>query len=57
MQDLALSEALNGPLIRLVLRADKVSIGEFARILENASSRRNRDMASAPRANHERVAA
>jgi len=40
MNDTAMSEASKDPLIRLLLLADKVSIGEFARILENAARRR-----------------
>lgn len=44
MTELTMSEALKDPLIRLLLRADKISMGEFAQILETAASRRNRDL-------------
>ncbi|SCB37516.1 hypothetical protein [Rhizobium hainanense] len=44
MTELTMSEALKDPLIRLLLRADKISMGEFAQILEAAASRRKRDL-------------
>jgi len=50
MTELTMSEALKDPLIRLVLRADKVSLGEFASILEAAASRRNRQHGESVRA-------
>lgn len=40
MQDMTISEVLRDPLIRQMLRADKVSLGDFATLLEDAASRR-----------------
>ncbi len=57
MQDLTMSEALKDPLIRLVLRADKVSLVELARILETAAGRRKSDLANRPRTNTKTAAA
>lgn len=42
MQDLTMSEVLKDPLIRQVLRADKVSLGAFAMLLEEAARERSR---------------
>lgn len=39
--DMTMSEVLRDPLIRLMLRADGISLGEFAAILEAAARRRN----------------
>lgn len=39
--ELTMFEVLHDPLIRLVLRADKVPLGEFAQILEKAARNRN----------------
>jgi len=41
MTDLTISEALKDPLIRLLLRADKVNADEFARLLEDAARRQH----------------
>lgn len=46
MQDLTMSEALKDPLIRLLLRADKVNLGDFAKVLETAANDRNRQLGS-----------
>lgn len=39
--DLTMSEVLHDPMIRLMLRADHVPLGEFAKIMENAARARN----------------
>ena len=57
MTELTMSEVLKDPLIRLLLRADKISMGEFAQILEAAASRRNRDLSKLGPADRKRVAA
>ncbi|MBW9113996.1 hypothetical protein JNB88_10140 [Rhizobium cauense] len=46
MQDLTVSEALKDPLIQLLLRADKTSLGQFAQILESAARRRHLQLAA-----------
>lgn len=40
--DLTMSEALRDPMIRLMLRADRVPLGEFANLLQKAAEDRNR---------------
>lgn len=45
MQDLSMSEVLKDPLIRQMLRADKVSLGAFAVLLEKAAQERGRRFA------------
>jgi len=40
--DLTMSEALRDPMIRLMLRADRVPLGEFARLLKKAAEQRNK---------------
>lgn len=40
-QELTMSEVLRDPMIRQVLRADGISLGSFALMLERAASRRN----------------
>jgi hypothetical protein len=40
--ELTMSEVLRDPMIRLMLRADRVSLGEFARLLQKAAEDRNR---------------
>ncbi|MDR7141910.1 hypothetical protein [Rhizobium sp. BE258] len=57
MTELTMSEALKDPLIRLLLRADRISMGEFAQILETAASRRNRDISRLGPADRKQVAA
>ena len=42
MQDLTMSQVLKDPLIRQMLRADQVSLGEFAMLLEKAAAERAR---------------
>ncbi|EHS53028.1 hypothetical protein PDO_4463 [Rhizobium sp. PDO1-076] len=43
MQELSISEALKDPLIRQMLRADKISVDTFAQLLAKAAKeRRNR---------------
>jgi hypothetical protein len=44
-----MSEALKDPLIRLMLRADKVRLGDFAATLERAARERGRQLAEADR--------
>lgn len=44
--DMTMSEVLRDPLIRLMLRADGISLGEFAAILEAAARRRNAHFAN-----------
>jgi hypothetical protein len=39
--DMTMSEVLRDPLIRLMLRADGISLGAFAELLETAARRRN----------------
>ena len=39
--DMTMSEVLRDPLIRLMLRADGISLGAFAELLEAAARRRN----------------
>jgi len=46
MQDLSMSEVLKDPLIRQMLRADKVSLGVFAELLEKAARERGRKFAA-----------
>jgi hypothetical protein len=46
MQDLSMSEVLKDPLIRQMLRADKVSLGAFAVLLEKAAQERGRRFAA-----------
>lgn len=46
MQDMTMSEVLKDPLIRQMLRADKVSLGAFAQLLENAANERGRKLAA-----------
>lgn len=43
MQDaeMTMSEVLRDPMIRLILRADRVPLGEFAKLLENAARTRD----------------
>lgn len=41
-----MSEVLRDPLIRQMLRADKVSLGAFAQLLENAANDRGRKLAA-----------
>jgi hypothetical protein len=48
MQELTMSEALKDPLIRLLLRADRISLGQFAELLERAASRRHQQLATTP---------
>jgi hypothetical protein len=43
--ELTMSEALRDPMIRLVLRADRISLGDFARLLEKAAIARNQSYA------------
>ena len=57
MIDLTMSEALKDPLIRLLLRADKITMGEFARILEAAASGRSRDLSKPVQAVRKQVSA
>lgn len=45
MQDMTISEVLRDPLIRQMLRADKVSLGTFAALLENAALRKRNGVA------------
>ncbi len=44
--ELTMSEMLRDPMIRLMLRADRVPLGDFAKLLEEAASARNRDRAN-----------
>ncbi|MCJ9720095.1 hypothetical protein MOV66_02405 [Agrobacterium sp. SHOUNA12C] len=46
MQDMTMSEVLKDPLVRQMLRADKVSLGTFAKLLENAANERGRNLAA-----------
>jgi hypothetical protein len=39
--ELTMSEALRDPMIRLMLRADRVPLGEFAKLLERTARARN----------------
>lgn len=48
MQDLTMSQVMKDPMIRLMLRADKVSLGEFAKLLEKASNDCGQRFAVAP---------
>jgi len=57
MIDLTMREALKDPLIRLLLRADKITMGEFARILEAAARGRNRDLSKPVQAIRQQVSA
>jgi hypothetical protein len=54
MTELTMSEALKDPLIRLMLRADKIGLGEFAELLESAARRCNRQRSPARREETER---
>jgi hypothetical protein len=44
--ELTMSEVLRDPMIRLMLRADRISLGDFARLLEKAASTRNQSFAA-----------
>lgn len=46
MQDLSMSEVLKDPLIRQMLRADNVSLGAFAELLDKAAKERGRRFAA-----------
>ncbi|MDE1995980.1 MAG: hypothetical protein KGI75_26010 [Rhizobiaceae bacterium] len=46
MQDLTMSQVLKDPLIRQMLRADQVSLGEFAMLLEKAAADRARRLSA-----------
>lgn len=55
--ELTMSDMLRDPMIRLMLRADRVPLGDFARLLEKAASARNQSHATAkdalqPQASH-----
>ena len=39
--EMTMSEVLHDPLIRLMLRADRVPLGELAKIMENAARAKN----------------
>ena len=54
-QELTMSEALRDPMIRQLLRADRISLGSFAQLLENAARRRNAQ-ASSEFPSHGRIA-
>lgn len=43
--ELTMSEVLRDPMIRLMLRADRVPLGDFARLLEKAANDRNQSHA------------
>lgn len=43
--ELTMSEVLRDPIIRLMLRADRVPLGEFARLLQKVAEDRNRAVA------------
>ena len=45
--ELTMSEALRDPMIRLMLRADRVPLGDFAKLLEKAALNRNKAAATA----------
>ncbi|CAH0342545.1 hypothetical protein [Rhizobium sp. CECT 9324] len=45
MHDLSISEALSDPLIRQMLRADKISLDTFAQLLDKAARERKRRLA------------
>ena len=52
--ELTMSEMLRDPMIRLMLRADRVPLRDFARLLEEAAEARNakrplNDLAARPR--------
>ncbi|WP_237352733.1 hypothetical protein [Rhizobium leguminosarum] len=47
MEELTMSEVLTDPLIRQMLRADGVTLGYFAKLLEEAASRRSRSFSVA----------
>ncbi len=40
MQDMTMSEVLRDPMIRQMLRADRISLGVFAELLETAAIKR-----------------
>ncbi|MBZ5763006.1 MULTISPECIES: hypothetical protein [Rhizobium] len=40
--ELTMSEMLRDPMIRLMLRADRVPLGDFAKLLEDAASARTK---------------
>ena len=40
MQDMTMSEVLRDPMIRQMLRADRISLGVFAELLETAAKKR-----------------
>ena len=48
-QDMTMSEMLHDPLIRQVLRADRVSLGEFASLMDAAARIRNKRIAAVKR--------
>lgn len=39
-KELTISEVLHDPMIRLMLRADRISLGDFAKLLEEAANAR-----------------
>jgi hypothetical protein len=47
--DMTMSEMLHDPMIRQMLRADRVSLGEFATLMEAAASARQRSSAASKR--------
>jgi len=52
--ELTMSEMLRDPMVRLMLRADRVPLRDFARLLEEAAEARNanrplNDLAARPR--------
>lgn len=44
--ELTMTEVLHDPMIRLLLRADRISLGTFAKLLENAA--RTKDLPYCP---------
>jgi len=48
--ELTMSDMLRDPMIRLMLRADRIPLGDFARLLETAASARNQPYATAKEA-------
>jgi hypothetical protein len=48
MNELSMSDVLEDPMIRLMLRADRVPLGEFAILLERAASKRLRQFSTTP---------
>ncbi|KRB54967.1 hypothetical protein ASE04_29195 [Rhizobium sp. Root708] len=47
MLDLTISQVLKDPLIRQMLRADRVSLGDFEKLLEAAASKRGQGFSAA----------